>query len=231
MCNAFLFGSLDVPIFMEQPTDSSGIPAKPGYICRLLKSMYGIKQASNTWGSLFMVTITRWGFKKSSVDPCVFYLSEGIGFIILVIVVDDMLFASNSERLLSTFKSKLENTFDVIFFNSLSSFLGWEITRFPKGIFVSQRRYISEIVNRHGLQTTNGTLSPLSIFYDPHIADATLSVSQHALYRTIIGELLYLTVCTRPDLTYSVNLLARNVHAPTLSHMRTQVQRGLCVIL
>ena len=159
-----------------------------------------------------MVTITRWGFKKSSVDPCVFYLSEGIGFVILMIAVDDMLFASNSEQLLSTFKSKLESTFDVKFFNGLSSFLGWEITRFPKGIFVSQRRYIPEIVNRHGLQTANGMISPLPISYDPHIADRTLSVSQHTLYRTIIGELLYLAVCTNPDLTYSVKVLARNVH-------------------
>lgn len=226
ICSAYLYGKLDVPVYMEQPTNSSGVQEMPGHVCRLLRSMYGLKQAGNIWCSLFIDTLTEWGFVKSKIDPRVlFKVDENNGhkeFIIVVIVVDDMKFVSNSKRMLEHFKKKLAETFDVKLFGTISSFIGWEIHHNPDGIKITQVRYLETLLAKHGLSEANGAWSPLPT--DANLTkaceeDILLSRPQHANYRATIGELLYLSVCTRPDISFAVNALARNVHAPTLRHL------------
>lgn len=67
--NAYLFGNLDIPIIMGQPTDSSQKQKYPGNVCRLIKSIYGAKQAGKIWGSLLAKTLKKWGFNDSKIDP------------------------------------------------------------------------------------------------------------------------------------------------------------------
>lgn len=81
---------------MEQHTDSSGVQARAGHVFLLKKAMYGLKQAGNIWGSTLCDTAIRWGFKASRIDYRVFFKAIEEKFLILIIVVDDMKFMSNS---------------------------------------------------------------------------------------------------------------------------------------
>lgn len=94
--NAYLYGDIDIPIIIEQPTNFSGIPEMPGRVCHLQKSMYGIRQVGEIWGPLLVQTIITSGFRQSKVDVRVIFKNVGNDFIILVIVVDDRKFSSLS---------------------------------------------------------------------------------------------------------------------------------------
>ena len=111
----------------------------------------------------------------------------------MIIVVDDMIFASNSERLLSDFKSKLAHKFDVKFFNEVKQFVCWEVKRDPNGIFISQGRYIRELLRKYDMEKCNGTLTPMAIEADirPCQSDEIpLRKWDHSMYPKILGEIL-----------------------------------------
>ena len=71
--NSYLYGDMDFPIIMQQPTESSQREAKPGYACKLKKSIYGTKQAGEIWGSLLEKSLTNWGFKPSKFDRSIYF--------------------------------------------------------------------------------------------------------------------------------------------------------------
>lgn len=217
--NAYLYGSLDVPIYMEQPSDSSGIVENPELVCKLLKSMYGLRQAGHIWGSLLVRTLKEWGFTESSIDDRVLIKSLRTEFIILTIVVDDLLMASNSRAMLENFKAKIASKFNVKLFGA--SFLGWEIQRSKEGIFISQHRYCQDILSRYGMSRYNGTKTPMSSTEDLRAAaenETELSKKAHSIFRKQVGELLYLARCTRTDISFSVSALTRSLHTPTARH-------------
>lgn len=208
MGNSYLYGDIDFPVYMEQPTDSTGIPLYPGLVVQLLKSMYGLKQAGFIWGSLLATSLKKWGFERSAIDARVMFKAHGKDFIILIIVVDDLLFASNSEGMVEVFKKKLTDTFDFKLFGTFSIFLGWEVKKTADGIGITQRRYAKEIVTNNGLDVCNGCYTPMAVNADLQATkpdDLSFSAKQHSTFSRQVGELLYLAVCTRPDIIFSVS--------------------------
>lgn len=206
---------------MEQPTASTVIFARPGLVCQLQKSFYGLKQAVKIWGSLLMETVTSFCFAPTESNSRVLTARTGNDFVHVLIVVDDMLFAINSRRLLDKLKDRLREHFDVKFFEELTTFIGWEIRRTSCGMKISQERYANEILHHHGLEEGNATWKPMAVDADlwPAMAsEKTLSHPQHSEYRRIVGEILHLAVLTRPDIAFAVSALARSVHAPTMRH-------------
>ena len=124
VANAYLYGSIDTPVFMEHPTCSKRFESHPGYVCELDKSIYGVRQAANLWGFTFQHRILSWGFQVSHFDVRIYFLRRGSSFIILAIVVDDMSFESNYRNMLEHFKNKLRATFDVKLFGPLRNIIG-----------------------------------------------------------------------------------------------------------
>ena len=220
--NAYLYGELDIPIIMQQPTDSSQKPAMPGYHCRLHKSIYGTRQAGEIWGSLLDSSLKSWGFLPSQFDNRIYFFRKGEDFITIAVVVDDLAFASNSPVLMNQVKKNLTACFDVKLFGQLTSFIGWNIIQEKDCIRVNQQGYVESLLKDNGLLEANAVRTPLPLKADVLPAredEATLDNQRHKQYRSIIGSLLYLAVCTRPDISFSVSVLARQVHAPTARHM------------
>lgn len=132
-----------------------------------------------------------------------------------------MAFVSNSEDLLASVKSKLRCTFDVKLYGSLKSFIKWDIRRKPGGLKVDQKAYAVQILQRFGLEQCNATNTPLPTKPDltpRHEDEPTLLKERHNQYRSIIGAINYLAVCTRPDLTFAVSSLSRFLHDPCDRH-------------
>ena len=116
---------------------------------------------------------------------------------------------------------KLAETFDIKLLGRPTSFIGWEFHFGHDDITLTQSRYLMEILKRHNLHYSNGAATPFPSDLDfslskPH--DVPLSKSAHALYRASICELLYLAVCTRPDVSCAVSYLARAVYTPSERH-------------
>ena len=114
------------------------------------------------------------------------------------------------------------SSFDVKLFGKLTSFVGWNIIQRPEGIKIDQRGYVKQVLKDHNMETANATRTPLP--KDANVLPAgefekTLDVTGHKKYRSLVGSLMYLAVCTRPDISFSVAVLARQVHAPTARHL------------
>ena len=216
--NAYLYGKLDIPIIMEQPSDSSRLQRKPGHVAEVHGSMYGTKLDGKIWVSLLGTCLNSWKFTTSRYDARLYFFREGNEFVIVAIVVDAIAFASDSMHLMAWFKERLSAQFQVKLFGTLSSFTGWQISKEPDHIKDHQMRHAESFLLTHGLDHSNSVSTPLPLNADllPANADEHLmSQKGHSKYRPIIGGLNYLAVCTRPDLSFPISVLARHLHAPT----------------
>lgn len=132
-----------------------------------------------------------------------------------MISVDDLLISGNNATSIAKLKAYLSSYFHTKDLGFLKYFLGIEIAWNLSGFYLCQRKYTLEIISEAGLLGSK----PASTLLEPHkLAQATGPLYAHLdQYRLLIGKLIYLTI-TRPDLTYTVNVLAQFMHAPRQDH-------------
>ncbi|WJZ95165.1 hypothetical protein VitviT2T_013955 [Vitis vinifera] len=145
----FLNGNIDETINMVQLENFESNDSKQ-LVCRLKRSIYGLKQASRQWYRKFDQVITSFGFKENTVDQCIYLKFSGSKFIILVLYVDDILLASSDVGLLHETKRFLSSKFDMKDLGDASFVLGIQIYRDrPRGILgLSQKAYIDKVLSK-----------------------------------------------------------------------------------
>jgi hypothetical protein len=223
--NAFLHGDLNKEVYTKLPP---GYSNKGEYqVCRLTKSLYGLKQASRQCFAKFSTTLLSHGFTQSKSDYTLFTGFQGSSFIALLVYVDDIVLASDSADAVKQFIQFLNNEFKLKDLGDLKFFLGLEIARTSKGLSLCQRKYTLEILEDCCLLAAKPSKFPM---------ETNLKLSRHsgdvldnpASYRRLVGRLLYLTI-TRPDIAYSVQTLSQFMDTPRQPHMdaATRVLRYL----
>ena len=148
---AFLNGDLSEEIYMLQP---EGFVEDENKICKLKKSIYGLKQASRQWCLKFDKVIANFGFLENKLDECVYMKTSGSNFVFLILYVDDILLASSNVCLLKETKAFLSKQFDMKDMGEAHYILGIEITRDRKqgALGLSQKNYIDKVLQRFGMQ-------------------------------------------------------------------------------
>ncbi|KAG7564376.1 Ribonuclease H-like superfamily [Arabidopsis suecica] len=221
---AFLNGDLKEEVYMRQP-EGFIIEGQKDMVCKLKKSIYGLKQASRQWYLKFDEIITKFGFKENIVDPCIYLKISGSKFIFLVLYVDDILLASSDLGLLHETKSYLSKNFEMKDMREASYVIGIEIFRDRSlGILgLSQKAYIDKVLERYGMMTCSSSIVPM------HKGD-TLNLKQCPQnemernemqkypYASLVGSLMYAQVCTRPDISHAVGMLGRFQSNPGIAH-------------
>ena len=132
---AFLNGELKEEVYMKQP-EGYAIKGKENLVCKLKKSIYGLKQSPRCWNSALDCHLKKMGFKQAAGDPCIYMASEGEMFLIAV-YVDDILLAGRSDERLTTVKQALSRKFQVKDMGKLHHFLGINVMCGPATISVS----------------------------------------------------------------------------------------------
>ncbi|KAL0307059.1 UNVERIFIED_CONTAM: Retrovirus-related Pol polyprotein from transposon RE1 [Sesamum radiatum] len=211
--NAFLHGYLDEEIFMLPP---EGYDVPQGHVCKLKRSLYGLKQASRQWNQEFTSQLVAFGFTQSSHDHCLFVMGSEDTFVAMLIYVDDVLITSPSVSLLTDVKSYLDGLFTIKDLGVALYFLGLQIARSPTGTSVTQAKYINDIVRDMGLMHAKSVTTP----FPQHIklsATRGAVLSDPEPYRRLVGRLLYLGF-TRPDISYGVQQLSQFLQHPCESY-------------
>lgn len=140
--NAFLNGDLDEEIYMTLPpgyTPKAGETLPPNAVCKLNKSLYGLKQASRQWFLKFSSILLFLGFQKSHYDHTLFVKNVDGKYLAVLVYVDDIIIASNSDESVKQLKSYLQLAFKLRDLSELKYFLGLEVARSKSGISVCQR--------------------------------------------------------------------------------------------
>ncbi|CAJ2663476.1 unnamed protein product [Trifolium pratense] len=214
--SAFLHGELEEEVYVEQPLGYQ----KEGkdMVYRLKKSLYGLKQAPRAWYSKIEAYFCSEGFMKCSHEHTLFVKKEaGNKVIIVSLYVDDLIFTGNDQELFERFKTSMENNFAMTDLGKMRFFLGVEVKQTKEGIFMFQQKYASEILKRFKMENCNSVCNPI-------VPGNKLKKDENGIacdatnYKQMVGCLMYL-LATRPDLAFSVCLVARFMERPTDIHV------------
>lgn len=212
---AFLNGTLTETIFIEQPPGYNN--GDPTMALRLHKSIYGLKQASRTWYETLAEVLIAAGYTPSAADPSLFISASGTTF--LLVYVDDVLIATPSTIDCDHIKSLLLSSFEARDMGPVSLFLGMIITRdrAAKTIKLSQPRHTSDLLAKFHMTNAKTFDNPCSTAIKL-TADGEPLDTKAFPFSTVIGSLMYIASCTRPDIAQAVGALARYMAAPTTAH-------------
>ena len=212
--NAFLHGDLLEEVYMVPPPGLCKQGEK--VVCKLHKSLYGLKQAPRNWFAKFSDSIKTAGFTQSHSDHSLFIQEKGTALTIVLIYVDDMIITGNNEKAIQDVKGFLQQQFHMKDLGKLKFFLGLEVARSKAGIVISQRKYTLEILDDVGFLG----VKPVDFPMEQNLKlsnDQGDKLKNATSYRRLVGRLIYLTI-TRPDITYSVNILSQFMHEPRTPH-------------
>jgi hypothetical protein len=191
-------------------------------VCKLQKSLYGLKQASRKWYEKLTCLLVTEGYHQSTSDYSLFTLTSGSDFTALLIYVDDVILAGTSLTEFSRIKSTLDAKFQIKDLGSLKYFLGLEVAQSTAGITISQRKYCLDLLESAGLLGSKPASTPLDPSVKLHQDDSPL-FDDIPRYRRLIGKLLYLNT-TRPDITLATQQLSQFLSAPTTTHFNAAMR-------
>ncbi|GJT26829.1 retrovirus-related pol polyprotein from transposon TNT 1-94 [Tanacetum coccineum] len=203
---AFLNGELKEEIYVSQ-LEGFVDQDNPSHVYKLKKALYGLKQAPRAWYDMLSSFLISQQFSKGVVDLTLFTRHAGNDILLVQNYVYDIIFASTNTAMCNEFANQMTNKFKMSMMGQMSFFLGLQISQSPRGIFINQSKYASEIVKKYGLHSTDSVDTPM---IENKKLDEDLQGKQvdATLYRDMIGSLMYLTA-SRPDLNYVVCLCVR----------------------
>ncbi|RVX02121.1 Retrovirus-related Pol polyprotein from transposon RE1 [Vitis vinifera] len=215
--NAFLNGDLAEEVYMEIP---------PGFetqttcnkVCKLRRSLYGLKQSPRAWFERFTKVVKKHGYSQCQTDHTLFVkLSPAGKLVVFIVYVDDIILVGDYEEEIRTIKSFLAAEFEIKDLGNLKYFLGMEIAKSRKGISVSQRKYVLDLLKETGMLGCKPVDTPM----DPTTklgAKENCAPVDKGRYQRLVGKLIYLSH-TRPDIGFSVSMVSQFMNNSNEEHM------------
>lgn len=143
--NAFLHGDLEEEVYMDTPPGFQTTNSL-GKVCKLRKALYGLKQSPRAWFERFRTTMVNAGYMQAQADHTLFIKHQGKKITTLIVYVDDIVITGNDDVEISSLKKKLSNEFKIKDLGSRRYFLGIEVARLKQGVFLSQRKYVLDLL-------------------------------------------------------------------------------------
>ena len=223
---AYLNAPIDKEIYVQQPpgyvqSDENGTPLT----CHLRKSLYGLKQSGRNWHSTLTDFLKSQGFTSNKTDPCIYTKFCENDQIIILFWVDDIIICSNTLSLITDVKNMLNSHFHMDDRGELKWFLGIDFQRLDNGNYkMSQERYLETVLDRFSMTECKpvGTPAEINLHLQPRENDKVPNFP----FRQAIGSLVYLSVATRPDISWIISKLSQHLEKPTDAHI-TAVKRVL----
>ena len=226
---AYLYGSLDTDIYMRIPEGfkmPESLSSKPKELCaiKLQRSLYGLKQSGRMWYNRLSEHLTKEGYVNNPICPCVFIKKTSSGFVIIAVYVDDLNIIGTKVEIQKA-SDYLKGEFEMKDLGQTKYCLGLQIEHSQKGIFVHQSTYTKRVLKRFNMDKSTPLSTPMVVRslnvendpFRPHEENEDI-LGPEVPYLSAIGALMYLANCTRPDISFAVNLLARFSSSPTQRH-------------
>ena len=224
--SAFLQGALSETVFVEIPI---GMTAPPGSVIKLLKSIYGLKQAGRVWFDLLIAGLMDIGFTQSHSDPCFVYMKGNKWIIYISIWVDDCIVVYSDLAQWERVEAAISRRFRVGSTTDFSWCLGMAVEHLESGsIRLHQQLYVETLIDTFKMEKAHPIsvpMAPTTILckagvHGQDIPCEYVGQEIHALYRSLLGALLHLANFTRPDIAYAVGVCAKYTNYPRMVHWK-----------
>lgn len=199
---------------MEQP-EGFVISGKEYLVCRLKKSLYGLKQSPRQWYKRFDSFMLSHDFKRSDYDNCVYLKTSNGSAIYLLLYVDYMLIAAKDKSEIAKLKAQLSNEFEMKDLGAAKKILGMEIIRERQSgkLYLSQKGYIEKVLRRFNMHDAKLVSTPLASHFRLSSAlcpesDYDIEYMSRVPYSSEVGSLMYAMVCSRLDLSHALSIVS-----------------------
>jgi hypothetical protein len=215
--SAFLNGPIKEEVYVEQPLGFED-SEYPNHVYKLSKALYGIKQAPRAWYECLRDFLISNDFKVRKADPTLYTKTIANDLFVCQIYVDDIIFGSTNKSTCEEFSRIMIQKIEMSMMGELKYFLGFQVKQLQEGTFISQTKYIQDILNKFGMKDAKPIKTPMGTNGHLDLDTGGKSVDQK-VYRSMIGSLLYLCA-SRSDIMLFVCMCARFQADPNEVHLR-----------
>nr|GEZ46831.1 hypothetical protein [Tanacetum cinerariifolium] len=201
--SAFLYGKIEEEVYVCQPLGFKDLNF-PDKVYKVEKALYGLHQAPRAWYETLSTYLLDNGFHKGQINKTLFIKRYKDDILLVQVYVDDIIFWSTKKELSNEFEKLMHDKFQMSSMGELSFLLGLQVKQNSDGIFISQDKYVAEILKKFYFITMKTASTPMKS-NKPLIKDEEAEDVDVHLYRLMIGSLIYLTA-SRPDITFVVCL-------------------------
>ncbi|GJV47886.1 putative ribonuclease H-like domain-containing protein [Tanacetum coccineum] len=214
--SAFLYGKINEEVYVSQPPGFLD-PKYPQKVYKVVKALYGLHQAPRAWYATLSTFLLKNGYKRGTIDKTLFIKKDKNDIILVQVYVDDIIFGSTKKSWCDEFEALMKSRFQMSSMGELTFFLGLQVKQKPDGIFISQDKYVAEILKKFDFANVKTASTPIET-QKPLVKDEEASNVVVHLYRSRIGSLMYLTA-SRPDIMFAVCACSRFQVTPKSSHL------------
>ncbi|XP_024310449.1 uncharacterized protein LOC106866887 isoform X2 [Brachypodium distachyon] len=193
-----------------------GTAQTEGKVLKLHRSLYGLKQSPCAWFDRFRKAMVQMGYKQSNADHTLFYSRNGDKLVVLIVYVDDIIITGDDGSEIKRLKQQLTKEFEVKDLGHLRYFLGIEVSQSAKRIYLSQRKYVLDLLTETGMTGCRPAFTPIEA--NQRLTKDGGSPVDREQYQRLVGRLIYLSH-TRPDLAFAVSVVSQFMHDPRSQHL------------
>ncbi|GJX37070.1 putative ribonuclease H-like domain-containing protein [Tanacetum coccineum] len=214
--SAFLYGEIEEEVYVTQPKGFED-PYFPKHVYRVVKALYGLHQAPRAWYARLSTFLLQHNYRRGTIDKTLFIKKDSRDIILVQVYVDDIIFGSTNKAWCDEFEVLMKGEFEMSAMGEMTFFLGLQVKQLPDGLFISQDKYIKDMLTKFDMESVRTATTPYEAANTKLKDETDPPVNVH-LYRSMIGSLMYLTA-SRPDIMFAVSACSRHQVTPLTSHL------------
>ncbi|GJS26411.1 putative ribonuclease H-like domain-containing protein [Tanacetum coccineum] len=214
--SAFLYEKIEEEVYVCQPPGFED-PDFPDRVYKVEKVLYRLHQAPGAWYETFSTYLLDNEFQRGKINKTLFIKRYKGNILLVQVYVDDIIFGSTKKELCNALEKLMHEKFQMSFMGELTFFLGLQVQQKKDGIFISQDKYVGEILKKFRFTKVKTVSTPMET-QKPLLKDEDGKEVDVHMYRSMIGSLMYLT-SSRPDIMFAVCACARYQVNPKVSHL------------
>ncbi|GJW53773.1 putative ribonuclease H-like domain-containing protein [Tanacetum coccineum] len=214
--SSFLYGTIDEEVYVSQPLGFID-PKFPKKVYKVVKALYGLHQAPRAWYATLYTFLEKSGYKRGTIDKTLFIKRDKKDIMLVQVYVDDIIFGFTKKSWCDEFEALMKSRFQMSSICELTFFLGLQVKQKEDRIFISQDKYVVEILKKFDFMSVKTASTPIET-QKPLVKDEEAADVDVHLYRSMIGSLMYLTASI-PDIMFTVCACSRFQVTPKTSHL------------
>nr|GEW63287.1 putative ribonuclease H-like domain-containing protein [Tanacetum cinerariifolium] len=198
--SAFLYGEIDEEVYVTQPKGFED-PHNPKKVYRVFKALYGLHQAPRALYARLYTFLLKHNYRRGTLEKTLFLKKDSRHIILVQVYVDDIIFGSTNKAWCDEFEVLMKGEFEMSAMGGLMFFLRLQVKQLPNGIFISQDKYVTDMLKKFDMESVRTATTPYEVLKHRSKDEPDDTVNVH-LYRSMIGYFMYLTA-SMPDIMFA----------------------------